>query len=287
MPSLKIIRKRISSVKNTQKITRAMKMVSAAKLRRAQDRAQSSRPYEAELLKIVSGVLSDQEWKSPLTEKRDVSKLAVVVISTDRGLCGSLNSNLFKRVEKYLFENSSKNIEIIALGRKAKEYFKRQSRNVVRVEEDLLKRGDYSFFENLAAELQTGFLKSQFDHVEVFYNEFKSALVQKPEQMTFLPFSPPVIEKTNSGALSSYILEPEAEELLAKMIPLLISFRFYRVVIESFASEHAARMAAMDSATNNAKDMIGRLTLAMNRARQAAITTELMEIIGGAEAISQ
>lgn len=262
-------------------------MVSAAKLRRAQDRAQSSRPYEAELLKIVSGVLSDQEWKSPLTEKREVSKLAVVVISTDRGLCGSLNSNLFKRVEKYLLENSSKNIEIIALGRKAKEYFKRQAGNVVRIEEDLLKRGDYSFFENLAGEFQTGFLKSEFDHVEVFYNEFKSALVQKPEQITFLPFTPPVTEKTNSGALSSYILEPEAEELLAKMIPLLISFRFYRVVIESFASEHAARMAAMDSATNNAKDMIGRLTLAMNRARQAAITTELMEIIGGAEAISQ
>lgn len=285
MPSLKDIRKRISSVKNTQKITKAMKMVSAAKLRRAQERAQSSRPYEAQLLNIVSDVLRDREWSSELTIERPVKKVAVVVAATDRGLCGSLNSNLFKAVLRYMNENSSLQFEVIALGRRARDFFRKSGYKIAKYETDLLRKGSYQKLEEIAYSFQNEFLGQSYDQIQVFYNEFKSALVQKPTQLQFLPFVPEQ-PKEKSGVIKSYILEPQADELLNHLVPMLVNFRFYRVMIEAFASEHAARMAAMDSATSNAKDMIGRLTLQMNRARQAAITKELMEIIGGAEAIS-
>lgn len=285
MPSLKQIRKRITSVKNTRKITKAMKMVSAAKLRRATEKAQASRPYEDELLKICSTALQDLDWESALSEKRSGNKVILVIMSSDRGLCGSLNTNLFKSVSRFLDENPQAEVEVIACGKKARLYAQKRGLKVREAHTDLLRLGNYGFFEKIALDLRTRFLNREFDRVELFYNQFRSALVQIPTRLTWLPFELP----RGGEALSdsrSYIFEPKGVELLDRLVPLLVDFRVYRAFLESVASEYGARMTAMDSATNNCRDMIGRLTLQMNRARQAAITKELMEIIGGAEAIS-
>ncbi|PIR22106.1 MAG: ATP synthase F1 subunit gamma [Deltaproteobacteria bacterium CG11_big_fil_rev_8_21_14_0_20_45_16] len=286
MPSLKFIRKRISSVKNTQKITKAMKMVSAAKLRRAQERAQSSRPYEKQLSGIVAGILRDFDYQSDLTEKRDGPRIGLVVVSTDRGLCGSLNANLFKKVSQYLKVHSHENIELIALGKKARDFFSKRGVKVHSTHLDLMKIGSYEYIESIAETLKTSFESKIFDRVEVFYSEFQSALVQNAKQECLLPLPIESMLGETDAELSNFIMEPTGGEMLDRLLPLLVRFKLYRMVIESLASEHAARMAAMDSATRNARDMIGRLTLDMNRARQAAITKELMEIIGGAEAVS-
>jgi len=285
MPSLKMIRKRISSVKNTQKITKAMKMVSAAKLRRATEQAQSSRPYEKQLQDIVSSILRETDWSSPLTEAKEERKIGIVIVSTDRGLCGSLNSNLFKSVLQFAEQNSNREIEIIALGKKARDFFKKRNFKIYSTHLDMIKKADYELLENLAKDIQKLYLEEYFDRVVVFYNEFHSALLQKPMQLDLLPLIPEE-PKSEGETNTNFILEPSGATLLEKFVPMLVHFKFYRVVIESFASEHAARMTAMDSATKNARDMIDRLTLQRNRARQAAITKELMEIIGGAEAIS-
>lgn len=285
MSSLKFIRKRIASVKNTQKITKAMKMVSAAKLRRAMDKAQASRPYEAELSKVVQAAQGEMEWDSPLKEVRPVRRTAVVVISSDRGLCGSINSNLFKAVHRFLNSENLGEVEIFALGKKARDFYKKRSYNVSFVHLDVVRNSSYEQIESIAQNLTKLFLDKHFDRVEIFYNQFRSALVQEPQNLRLLPFVEEPAVSTAAPA-NNFLFEPEGHELLEKLVPMLIHFRFYRAVLESIASEHAARMTAMDSATKNAKEMIGSLTLQRNRARQAAITKELMEIIGGSEAIS-
>lgn len=258
-------------------------MVSAAKLRRATDKAQSSRPYEREITSIISQILSEKEWKSELTTEREVKKAAIVVVATDKGLCGSLNSNLFKKVKNFLKEQAFPDVEAYVCGKKARLFCKKNNIEVVEEHRDLLKLGDFQFFKDLSGRLREKFLKGEIDQVIVFFNEFKSAMIQLPAEMTILPFRMP---EEGAGNRAQVIYEPAAEVLLEKLVPMLVDFRLYRSALESFASEHAARMAAMDSASNNCRDMIGRLTLEMNRARQAAITKELMEIIGGAEAIS-
>ncbi|MDB5037112.1 MAG: synthase subcomplex gamma subunit [Bacteriovoracaceae bacterium] len=280
MATLKIIKKRIVSVKNTQKITKAMKLVSAAKLRRATEKAHSSRPYEEELLHMVSSILQDVEWKSPLIVERPENKVAFVVVSTDRGLCGSLNTNNFKNVLKRVSELPNSKIQIIALGKKANDFFRKRGFDVHSVYLDMARNGNFAFIESIAKKIRELFIDETFDRVEVFYSRFESAISQKTETFTLLPFVPPKKE-----GQTSFIYEPAAAELLDSLVPMLLDFRLFRVVLESVASEYGARMAAMDSATRNARDMIERLTLQRNRARQAAITKELMEIIGGAEAL--
>ncbi len=281
MASIKIIKKRIVSVKSTQKITKAMKLVSAAKLRQASERAHSSRPYEEELLFMVSSILKDVEWNSPLTQERSVKSVGIVVVSTDRALCGSLNSNVFKAVLRRVKELSGVNVEIIALGKKSYDFFRKRGFKIHSQTFDMARKGKYDLISSVAADLRTAFLDQRFDRIEVFYSRFFSAIAQKVESFNLLPFVPP-----KDGKSASFIYEPEAGQLLDALIPMLVDFRLYRSVLESVASEHGARMSAMDSATRNARDMIDRLTLERNRARQAAITKELMEIIGGAEALS-
>jgi F-type H+-transporting ATPase subunit gamma len=283
MASLKIIKKRITSVKSTQKITRAMKLVSAAKLRRASEKAHSSRPFEEELQSMVSTILNEIEWASPLTEVRPVSRVGVVICSTDRGLAGSLNANNFKAALRRVNEiqATGAKVEIIALGKKASEFFKKRGFEIHSVTTDLARNTSYPLISSIATDLRTKFLDKTFDRIEVFYSRFQSALVQKPTNFVLLPFVAP-----QSEIKKTFLYEPAAPELLNQLVPMLIDFQLYRVVLESIASEHGARMAAMESATKNAKEMIERLTLQRNRARQAAITKELMEIIGGAEAIS-
>ncbi len=282
MPSLKSIKKRITSVKNTQKITRAMKLVSAAKLRRATDRAQSSRPFEAELKGMVSCILQDAEWSSDLVTQRPIQKVGLVVISTDRGLCGSLNTNNFKNVLKRIQAlNGSASVEILAVGKKAYDFFRKRGFTIRSHHADVMRKSSYEFLGQLSKGIREDYLSGKLDRVEIFYSRFQSALIQIPSRLEFLPFVPP-----SDGERKSFIYEPAAPALLESLVPMLIDFQFYRVVLESIASEHGARMSAMESATKNARDMIDRLTLARNRARQAAITKELMEIIGGAEALS-
>ncbi len=281
MASIKILKKRIASVKNTQKITKAMKLVSAAKLRRAQERAHASRPYESELISIVSGVLEATPWTSPLLEERKEGKTALLVCSTDRGLCGSLNSNNLKQALRRACELPREDIEIIALGKKGADFFKKRGFEVSAVHLDMARRGTFETIEKISLEVQALFLERKFRCVEVFYSRFESALIQRPIQFLWLPFTPPKREESKT-----FLCEPEGPKLLNVLVPELLTFRLFRAVLESVASEFGARMNAMESATKNAKEVIERLTLERNRARQAAITKELMEIIGGAEALS-
>jgi len=281
MPSLKIIKKRISSVKSTQKITRAMKLVSAAKLKRAQERAQQSRPFEAELQDMVSSILFEANWSSPLIETRAIKRVGIVVYSTDRGLCGSLNANVLKAVLRRAQELRGTEIEIVSLGKKAGDFLKRRGLKIHSVHSDLIRKGTHLKMAEIAKELRKLFSSGYFDSVEIFYPRFQSAMTQPPTRVELLPFKPTAAK--DSGIC---LYEPSGPELLDSTVPMLIDFQLYRFLLELIASEHAARMAAMESATKNSKDMIERLTLERNRARQAVITKELMEIIGGAEAIS-
>ena len=268
-------------MKNTQKITKAMKLVSAAKLRRSQERAHASRPYEEELISIVSGVLDDISWTSPLLESREGGKTAFIVISTDRGLCGSLNSNNLKQALKRAFEFRREEIEIIALGKKGADFFKKRGFEVSAVHLDMARKGTFENIEKISLEIQELFLAKKVNRVEIFYSRFESALIQKPTQFLWLPFELPSRQEKKT-----FLCEPEGQRLLRRLVPELLTFRLYRAVLESVASEFGARMNAMESATKNAKEVIEKLTLERNRARQAAITKELMEIIGGAEALS-
>jgi len=283
MASLKVIKKRITSVKSTQKITRAMKLVSAAKLKRATERAQQSRPYEDELSNMVTSILADTRWSSGLAEKRELKRVALLVFSSDRGLCGSLNANLFKAVSKRVSELSSEGVavEIVALGKKASDFYRKRGVAGFATHTDLIRKGSAEKMANIAREMRTLFREQRFDAVEVFYSRFISAIAQKPTQVQVLPF-----QAAGTGQPKQCLFEPGKTELLDSLVPMLLDFQLYRLLLESIASEHAARMAAMESATKNSKEMIERLTLLRNRARQALITKELMEIIGGAEAIS-
>lgn len=286
MSSLKQIRRRISSVKNTQKITKAMKMVSAAKLRRATEKAEASRPYEQELLSIIRSILQGKEWNSPLLEQSASSGRRVLfVFSSDRGLCGSLNSNIVKKIVRDPNVDPNQ-IEIVSLGKKAGGLLDRRGYNIIETFLDLQKEGSFELFMKLSQKYQKEFIEGKVDRVDLVFSEYKSALSQVPTMRPLLPFELPEFSEGQSGEIQDFIYEPKGEEMLEKLVPMLIDFQVYRAFLESSASEHAARMASMDAATKNARDMIDKLTLQMNRARQAAITKELMEIIGGAEAIS-
>lgn len=232
---------------------------------------------------MVSTILNEIEWSSPLTMARPVKKMAAIICATDRGLCGSLNANNFKAALRILNQKRASGIEVevVALGKKAGEFFRKNGFKIKSVTTDLARKASHTLISSVASEVRKEFLSGNFDQVDVFYCRFQSALVQKPSTFTLLPFVPPKSEEKKS-----FIYEPEAPELLNQLVPMLLDFQLYRVVLEMIACEHGARMAAMESATKNSKDMIERLTLQRNRARQAAITKELMEIIGGAEAIS-
>jgi F-type H+-transporting ATPase subunit gamma len=300
MPSLKSIRRRITSVKSTQKITRAMKMVAAARLNRAQLRIKALRPYAvktAEVLRSLAGRAGgDDEGAHQLLAQRPVKRVLLLVLTSDRGLAGAFNSSIQRAAERKLAELKGEGLEVLvgAIGRKGRDYLKRRGFDA---KHDWSGMGEPT--PELAAEIartvSREFVEGEFDRVIVLFNEFKSAMTQK---VTFLPLLP--IETTaeavpaataNANAPaggknnSDYIYEPSQAALLDRLLPMYVEVSVFRAMLDSSASEHGARMTAMDSATNNAKKMIGALTLEYNRARQAAITKELMEIIGGAEAI--
>lgn len=282
MPSLKDIKRRIKSVKNTQQITKAMKMVAAAKLKRAHDDIVAARPYAQKMLDIANSLASRVRPDAhPLLSKRGGKKVELVIVISDRGLCGGFNSNIIRASEGFIRKSANAEITLNLVGKKAKDYFKRRGL-VIRQERPAGSgRPNYAAAAEVAKEIVDSYLKETFDETYLIYSEFKSALSQKPVIQKLLPIEPPQDIK----GTSEYIYEPSQEAILADILPKYIEVQIFRALLESAASEHGARMAAMDSATKNAKEMIDGLTLKYNRLRQAAITKELMEIIGGAEAL--
>ena len=295
MPSIKDLRKRIVSTKNTQQTTKAMKMVSAAKLRRAQEALMATRPYSTALEQVLRDVsIRHGEVTHPLLVPRASPKrVEVLVVTSDRGLAGAFNSNILRRVSRFLYEKgkSYESIQLSTVGRKGFEFFRRREVKIRKDYQGLLGKANYAAAVNVARELAEEFLSGRADEVYISYNTFISAIGQRVEFVRVLPLEElflgeaPHPAETAKGVVGDFEYEPSAEEVLEQLLPHVWALRIWRGLLESIASEHAARMAAMDSATNNADDAIDRLSLLYNRTRQAAITKELVEIVSGAEAL--
>lgn len=286
MASLKSIKKRIVSVKNTRQITKAMKMVSAAKLRRAQENVVAARPYAKKLGEVLQSLSANLEGDlHPLLEKREAKKLLLIVLTSDRGLCGGFNTNLCKAADRYLKEKSAvyEQVSVMTVGRKGNEFL-RSRYTVYKNFPNVLAKPNYQTAAVLAQEVIDGFTDGEFDQVELLYNSFRTVMSQ---DITFQQMLPVVPEETSvkDETPVEYIYEPSVDLLLAEILPKNIEVQIFKAMLETVAGEHGARMTAMDSASKNANEMIGKLTLQYNRARQAAITTELMEIISGSESI--
>jgi F-type H+-transporting ATPase subunit gamma len=297
MPSLKVIRKRIATTKATQKITRAMKMVAGAKLTRAQQRIVAMRPYAVktgEVLQSVaktmgSAVSESQEPVHPLLAARAEKKALVIVLSGDRGLCGAFNTNVNKAAERVWVEKKAAGVEVrfVTIGRKGREYLARRNADVMRDFPRVYDGLDLEKARLVARWVVARFEKGEVDSVSLVYNEFKSAITQKVTLEPLLPLASGASQAppTERVGPSDFLYEPNQRALLERLMPMYVEISIYRALLESQASFFGAQMTAMDAATRNAKEMIARLTLSYNRARQAAITKELMEIIGGAEAL--
>jgi len=289
MASLKDIKKRIASVKSTQQITKAMKMVSASKLRRAQEAVVAARPYADKMADVLSSLALRVDAESnPLLAVRDKGKALVVLITGDRGLCGGFNVNISKAAERFIREKGQdyESYELLIVGRKGNDYLKRRSGMVItKVYENLVgtKQVSYPTGALLGQEVIDLYRSGEYDGVFLVYNAFQSVMTQTLTVAQLLPIVP---KKVDEGAqVTDYIYEPNAKNVLEEILPKHIEVQIFRSLLESSASEHGARMTAMDSASKNASEMIGKLTLQYNRARQAAITKELLEIISGAESI--
>jgi F-type H+-transporting ATPase subunit gamma len=287
MATLKAIRKRISSVRNTQQITKAMKMVSAAKLRRAQESAIQARPYAekmTELLKNLSTRVSREAH--PLMTAREEKKVHLVLFTSDRGLCGGYNTNLIRSADAFIRQQSvDREIELTLVGRKGADYFRRRRANIADRYTDILYKAPDELAVEIAAKLIDRFINGATDAVYIIYSRFRSALSQVPTLEKLLPVSLTETGGLETEQATEYLYEPGVQQLLASLLPRITEVALQRALLEATASEHGARMTAMESATGNAAKMIGSLTLQMNRARQASITRELMEIVGTAEAL--
>ena len=287
MATLKAIRKRISSIRNTQQITKAMKMVSAAKLRRAQEAAVQARPYAekmTELLRNVSARVSSNAHV--LLQPREEKKIQLVLFTSDRGLCGGYNANLIRAAEAFLRRNAAeKEIEITLVGRKGADYYRRRRATIVDRYIGILATPADELAAEIARKLIARFIAGETDAVYILYSHFRSALSQVPTLEKLLPVALAEPVESEGQQQTEYLYEPGVQELLASLLPRITDVAVQRALLEATASEHGARMTAMDSATTNASKMMGSLTLQMNRARQASITRELMEIVGTAEAL--
>ena len=291
MASLRDIRKRIRSTKSTQKITKAMKLVAASKLKRAQDAITQARPYAIELGTLLSRVAAranaagDDTAVNPLLEVRQPQRVLLVVITSDRGSCGAFNSNILRRAERFLVENRERfsTIELATIGRKGRDYFRKRKMSVVRDYPGLLGALTFRRASDIAEGLAQEFVEGKFDAVFLLYNEFRSVISQKVTVQDVLPV---VTEDLPPGENVDYIYEPSQKGVLDSLVPRYVATLVWRALLESSAAEHGARMTAMDSATKNARDLIEQYTLQYNRARQATITRELMDIVGGAEALN-
>lgn len=285
MPTLKAIRRRIGSIRNTQQITKAMKMVSAAKLRRAQDAVMRARPYAekmAALLKNLSQRVSAEAH--PLLSGREEKRVHLVLVTADRGLCGSYNAGLIRAAERFIGEQAApREVELTVAGRKGADYFRRRKVEIADRYLNLWGRNSEELAAEMAEKMIGRFAQEQADAVYILYSRFRSALSQMPTLERLIPVVPG--DEGGEGQPTEYLFEPGLEALLSSLLPKVVEVGIYHALLEAAASEHGARMTAMDSATSNAGDMISSLTLQMNRARQAAITKELMEVVSTAEAL--
>jgi len=293
MADLKAIKKRIGFVQNTRQITRAMKMVAAAKLRRSQEAIVSSRPFAYRIFSILLGLFKQEGISHPLLVERPEKKVRLIVLAGDRGLCGSFNATIFKETQRFLKAKKAENVEVVmdVIGKKAFDFFKKRH-PIGTHHEGLLGRVTFPRVAAIADELLQAFQNEELDAIYIVYNEFKSAISQTITTERLIPVSEEVPEGVagiwtagETEGMKNYIFEPNKEALLNEIIPRHFRMQLFRCVLESVASEHGARMSAMENATKNATEMIGSLTLEYNKARQEKITKELMEIVGGVEAM--
>ena len=282
MANLKDLRTRIVSIGNTMKITSAMKMVSAAKLKKAQDAIQSMRPYSeklTEILQNVSSSLSPDE--NPFAQKREVKKVLLVLLTSNRGLCGPFNSSIIKAANARMAELKGVDVEIMTIGKKANDLLKKTGK-VVENESAIWNSLKFENTDVIAEKLMLGFANKQWDHIEIIYNQFRNAAVQVVQKEQYLPIVLPEATSANSG---DYLYEPSKEHIIKELIPISLRTQLFKACIDSNASEHGARMTAMHKATDNANEMKDALSLEYNKARQAAITNEILEIVSGANAL--
>jgi F-type H+-transporting ATPase subunit gamma len=283
MAALLDIRRRIRSVKSTQQITRAMKMVAAARLRRAQDRIFNARPYANEMMTLLSSAAARTADRShPLLAVRPIERQLLVLITADRGLCGGFNTNLIRAAQSYLDEHRERDISMVVVGRKGRDYFIRRPVKIVGEYINIFGRLEFSHAKPAAQRIIELYTQEKVDAVDLIYNEFKSIMTQRVRVERYLPIQP--IVPAADESLIDYIYEQPAQEIFNALLPRYVEIEVYRALLESQAAELAARMTAMDAATNNAAEMIDNLTLYMNRVRQAAITREIIEVVSGAAA---
>lgn len=277
------IRRRIRSVKNTQQITRAMKMVAAARLRRAQERVLNARPYANQMLTLLGSLTARVEQRvHPLLKEREIKNILLVLVTGDKGLAGAFNTNLIRATQNYLADHKDQNVSMIAVGRKGRDFYRKRAVKMVSDYANIFSRLEISHAEEIARTIIDLYTKEEVDAVDFIYNESKSIMVQRLTVERYLPIRP--MKPRQGEVLIDYIYEEPAEEIFKELLERYVEIEVYRALLESAAAEFAARMTAMDAATTNAADMIESLTLNMNRVRQAAITREIIEIVSGASA---
>ena len=284
MANLKDIRDRIKSVKSIQKVTKAMKMVAAAKMRRAQENMEKARPYNHRLIEIIQHLLPSVERSMlPLLEVRDVKRIAYVVVTSDRGLAGSFNSSILRKAHNDIDKFGKENVDIFCIGKKAKDYFKSRQYNIIESFSDFWSDLNFNQSMKIGSTIINHFLDLSVDEIRVVYNEFVNVATQATITEKLLPI------ELNDEELSDtdYLYEPSKKKIVKSLIPRYLNAQVWKYLLESYASEQAARMVAMENATTNSEDMIKNLTLEFNKARQAAITTEMLEIVSGAEALKE
>jgi F-type H+-transporting ATPase subunit gamma len=292
MANLKEVRNRIKSVSSTQQITKAMKMVSAAKLKRATNAIIQLRPYANKLKDLLANLSASLEDNtSPYLQEREPVRVLVVVVSSNRGLAGAFNANVIKTANNLIAEKYSKqlaagDVSIVAIGKKSQEFYQRRKYNVIGNNNDLYLALNFENASKITESIMKGFVNGDYDRVELVYNHFRNAAVQYQVAEQLLPVPKPEKKEEAKAANVDYILEPSQQEIVEQLIPKNIKIQLYRAVLDSNASEHGARMTAMDKATENAGELLKSLKLSYNQARQAAITTELTEIVSGAAALS-
>lgn len=295
MPSLKEVRTRITSTISTQQITSAMKMVSAAKLRRAQDAILQMRPYANKLKEILENITSSADFSAEevLSKERPVHKVLLVIITSNRGLCGAFNANVIRQAvravnEKYSEQKKANNIQILAIGKKAADYFRKNNYKIFANKSEVFDNLTYDKVAVISEILMKEFSIGTFDRIELFYNQFKNTASQVVMREQYLPVAKPAQDNSKKGVkkiVIDYIYEPSKQEIISNLIPNALKIQLYKALLDSNAAEHGARMTAMHKATDNAQEILRDLRLTYNKARQASITKEILEIVGGAEAL--
>lgn len=290
MASLKDIRRKISAVSKTKQITRAMNMVAASKLKAAQLRMENFRPYALRFMDVLTSLaLRVDPETHPLLAVRDPKRIRVIIMTSDRGLCGGFNTNLIKAAERFVREKTAegKEVQLIAVGRKGRDYFRKKVK-LAKDWSDVFGKFDITLAVKISDEIIPPFMQAEYDELYVIYNEFRNIAIQRPAVVRLFPL-PPIgkDDDTEPTARIDYIYEPSDEILLGKLLPMYVHVLIFRALLETSAGENGARMVSMDNATKNCEEMIQSLTLRMNKARQATITAELMDIVGGTEALSK